>query len=137
MGSRCGLVRQSPIDQVQDAIGVGHQPRVVADQEQDGAAVVAGRVQKPDDLLAVAPVERAGRLVGEAEPRPFQQGAAHGHALLLTAGELVGAHVGAAAQARAGRASRQRGDGPRGARLPRPSARPSPTARGPSARGTG
>ena len=98
-GRRCGLVRQSAVDQVEDAIGVGHQPGVVADQEQDGAAVVGGRVQQPDDLLAVAPVERAGRLVGEAEPRALEQGTPHGHALLLAAGELVGADVAAAAQA--------------------------------------
>src|SRR5580700_10018680 len=70
----------------------------MADQEQDGAAVVAGRLQKPNDLLAVAPVERAGRLVGEAELWPFKQGAPHGDALLLPAGEPVDAQVGAAAQ---------------------------------------
>ena len=96
---RCRLVAKAAVGQVQHAIGVRHQAWVVADHEQDGSAFVGGRVQEPDDLLAVGPVERAGRFVGEAEPRLLQQGTADGHALLLAAGEPVGAEVGAAAQA--------------------------------------
>jgi hypothetical protein len=98
LGQICGLVRQSPIDQVQYSIGVRHQPLVVTNQEQNRASVVFTRVQQPDDLLAVAPVERACRLVGEAKPRPFQQGSPHRHALLLPTRKLVGAQFGSGAQ---------------------------------------
>ena len=42
-----------------------------------------------EDLGAGAAVEVAGRLVGEDDLRPARQGARHGDALLLAAGELA------------------------------------------------
>src|SRR5690625_5811879 len=43
--------------------------------------------QRGHDLLAVAGVQRRGRLIAQQDPRPGRQGPGDRHALLLTAGE--------------------------------------------------
>ena len=57
------------------------------------------RAEDPVDLVAGLGVELAGRLVGQDQERVLHQGPGDGHALLLAAGELVGAVVEAVAQA--------------------------------------
>src|SRR5690625_5856498 len=49
--------------------------------------------QRGHDLLAVAGVQRRGRLIAQQDPRPGRQGPGDRHALLLTAGELAGVLV--------------------------------------------
>ena len=54
---------------------------------------VLHRAEDLVDLVAGLGVELAGRLVGQDEHRLLDQGPGDGHALLLAAGELVGAVV--------------------------------------------
>ena len=62
-------LRQHAVFQVKHAVGVGDDARVVGHHQDRRAAVVGGRSQQLDHLLAVRPVQGAGRLVGEAERR--------------------------------------------------------------------
>ena len=55
--------------------------------------------EDPVDLVAGLGVELAGRLVGQDEERLLDQGPGDRHALLLAAGELVGAVVEPVAEA--------------------------------------
>src|SRR5262249_20879932 len=77
-----------------NAVGVGQQPSVVRDDQDCGPALVGGAAQELHDLLAVVPVERARRLVGETEARVLDERTPNGDALLLAAGELSRSKVG-------------------------------------------
>ena len=66
--------------------------------EDDGFALGVEAVEGVEDFQAGLRVEVAGRLVGEDEERVIHQRAGDGDALLLPAGELLGAMVEAVAQ---------------------------------------
>src|SRR5438034_11677358 len=85
-----GLLDQTAVGKMEDAVGVGEQTRVVRNDEDRGLLLVRGPAKKLDDLLPMLPVECAGRLVGEAESWILDEGPADGHALLLAARELSG-----------------------------------------------
>src|SRR5579859_544740 len=89
------IVRTQPaVFHVDDAIHVLDDAGVVGNDEDSSAAVVRGAAQQLDDVLAGAPVEGAGRFIGEAEVGILDEGAADGHALFLAAGQLDGPQVG-------------------------------------------
>ena len=50
---------------VDNAVGIGFEPRVVGDDDDGRAERLGGALQELDHHLAVLAVERAGRLVGE------------------------------------------------------------------------
>ena len=84
-----------------DAVGKGGDFRVVRDQNNG----VAFGVQPADDFhhhLAAAGIECAGGLVGQDDFTAVHQRAGNRHALLLAAGELVGAVIFLAFQAQVG-----------------------------------
>ncbi len=87
-----------PVANPHRAPGAGGHVRVVGDDD-DGDALAVQLLEQIEDLLAGVGVQRAGRLVGQDDIRPVDQGAGDGDALLLAAGEFVGAVVGAVAQA--------------------------------------
>ena len=65
-----------------------HDALVVGGHDHGGAGLVDA-VEQPHDALARGRVEVAGRLVGEQDQRPVDEGPGDRHALLLAAGELV------------------------------------------------
>src|SRR6266545_7304694 len=89
---------EGPVFQPEDPVGDLLQAGVVAD-DHHAAAVLGGELaQQPGDLAAVGAVEVGGRLVGQDERRVVGQRPGDRHALLLPAGELVGAEAEAVAQ---------------------------------------
>ena len=69
-------------------------------RDEHGAAALAATTQeKPDDGLSRLTVQVARGLVGQEQARLDDQGAGDGDALLLATRELIGAMVGARAQA--------------------------------------
>jgi hypothetical protein len=92
-------IDDSPVLQEDDPVGVGGDARVVGDDDHRPPPVVGHLAQQPGDLFRRVGVQVARRLVGQHQGRVGHQGAGHGHALLLAAGELVGPVVGAPFQA--------------------------------------
>src|SRR5689334_10478963 len=87
-GGVAQLVDDPAVGEEDDAIRVRGGVRVVRDHH-DGLPEVPDRVaQEPEHLGAGARVEVAGRLVGEDDVRPRDQGAGARDPLLLAAGEL-------------------------------------------------
>ena len=97
--------RMRPVAQDEDPVGVRRRLRVVGDEHDGLAALGAEAPEHVEDLRAGRVVEVAGRLVGEEEGRPVDEGPGEGHPLLLAGGELVGA---VAAPCRPGRRPRAR-----------------------------
>ena len=97
---RRAVVEDQAVLDVDDAVGVGLQARVVGDADHRRAVLLGGALQQADDDLAVLAVERGGGLVGEQQLRVLGQGAGDGDALLLAAGQLGRALVQARLQAR-------------------------------------
>ena len=81
-----------------DAPGAGGDFIAVGD-EDDGFAVGVELVEEVEDFEAGLGIEVAGGFVGEDEERVVDEGAGDGDALLLAAGELLGAVVEAMAEA--------------------------------------
>jgi hypothetical protein len=78
--------------------GAGAQGAVVGDHDQRHALAVE-RFEQAHDFLAGGAIEVAGRLVGENHRRLHDRCAGDGHALALSARELVRAVVGAVFEA--------------------------------------
>ena len=72
-----------------DAFAVGGDVQFVRDHD-DGDAGVVEFLKQPHDFDAGARVEIAGRLVGQHQFGPVDQGAGDGDALLLAAGNWLG-----------------------------------------------
>ena len=84
------LVDDLPVGEEDHPVGVGGGVGVVGDHD-DGLAELAHRVaQETEHLGAGAGVEVAGRLVGEDDLGPGDQGPGAGDPLLLAAGQLAG-----------------------------------------------
>ena len=81
---------------VQDAVGDLRRFGVMRDHEHGLIQLAAGGVQHGKNRVGVLGIEVAGGLVGQHDSRARDQGAGDGDALLLAAGELVGAMVEAA-----------------------------------------
>jgi hypothetical protein len=73
---------------------LGHQPHVVAHQDDRGAQVGLGPGEGVHHLLLHDDVEGAGRLVGHDDLRGQAHGDGDARPLLHAAGELVGEHAG-------------------------------------------
>ena len=81
-------------DQVGDVLeGPGRMASFVSDEEPRGSRV-APVMQDAQDALSRLAVERAGGFVGKDEAPITDKRTGDGHALLLTAGHLVGIAVG-------------------------------------------
>jgi ABC-type phosphonate transport system ATPase subunit len=72
--------------------------RVVRDQDDRLAAVVAQRAQQPDNLFAGGRVEIARRLISEQDAGLVRQRPGDGDTLLLAAGERAGDMTAAVAE---------------------------------------
>jgi len=81
------------------AVGDGGGFGVVGDHEDGLVELAAGLAEHGEDGIGVFRIEVAGGLVGEDDGRVGDEGAGDGDALLLAAGELVGAVVEAAGEA--------------------------------------
>ena len=81
---------------MQDAVGDLGGLGVVGDHEDGLVELAAGGAEHGEDGVGVLGVEVAGGLVGEDDGGAGDEGAGDGDALLLAAGELVGAVVEAA-----------------------------------------
>ena len=75
----------------QDAVGVRRDPGVVGHEHRGLVLLTAEPGEQRHDLVAARPVEVAGRLVGEQERRRGRERAGQRNALLLAAGDLLGA----------------------------------------------
>jgi len=87
-----GLVRdrlQAAVVDAVDVLAALGQPQIMGDQHQRGAAAGVELEQQVADVLAGALVQRAGRLVGEQDARPGDEGTRQRHALLFAAGQLA------------------------------------------------
>ncbi len=82
------------VEEVDDAVGVARVALRVGDHH-DGGALVVQLGEQIHHLLAVLGVEVAGGLVGEDELGVGDHGAGNGHALLLSARELLREVLGA------------------------------------------
>src|SRR5437899_3861157 len=87
LGGACRSLHHPPIPQVNDALAVSRIRLRVRHLHDRRPAAVQLREQL-HDLLPLARVEIAGRLVGEDQGRRVDQCARHGHELLLAAREL-------------------------------------------------
>ena len=76
------------VGDAQDAVAAPGQRHVVGDQDQGRALGARQLEQEVHHLLAGGAVEIAGRLVGQQELGPADEGARHGNPLLLAAREL-------------------------------------------------
>src|SRR5262245_50085016 len=84
------LVADPALADDEDAVGVGRGPRVVGDEDDRLAVLVARLPERVQELAAGGVVEVAGRLVGQEDGRPGHEGAGDGDALLLALRQLVG-----------------------------------------------
>ena len=82
-------VEDAAVADDQHAVGVGGRLRVVGDEDDRLAPLLAGPPQRVEDLGAGRVVEVAGRLVGEEQRRARHEGAGDGDALLLAGRQLV------------------------------------------------
>lgn len=82
------LAGKAAILEVQDAIAVGEDPRIVGNQNDRAAMPVGDPLEKLDDRPAARGIERGGRLIAEHNGRVAGQSAGDGHALFLTAAEI-------------------------------------------------
>ncbi len=87
------------IAHVEDAVGYLGGFGVVGDHQDGLVELAAGGAEHVEDGVGVLGVEVAGGLVGEDDGGAGDEGAGDGDALLLAAGELVGAVIEAAADA--------------------------------------
>ena len=90
---RRGLDLDAAVDEVDLVVALLGDGRVVGGDQHDRAAVGL-HPQLPDHHVAVGLVELAGRLVGEQHGGLDDEGAGHGDALELAAGELGDQPVG-------------------------------------------
>ena len=84
------LTGQSAILEVQNAVAVGKDTRIVGNQNDGAAMPVSEPLQELDDRLAARGIERGGRLIAEHNGRVAGQSAGDGHALFLAAAEISG-----------------------------------------------
>ncbi len=92
------LLDDAAVEDVDGALGVAREARVVRDHDDGGAGAVE-RVEQLHHGVAVLGIEVTRGLVGEEDGRGAGEGAGDGDALLLTAGELGGQVLGAVAHA--------------------------------------
>ena len=71
-------------------VGVGRDVGFMGDDDDGNAALAVERLQRLHDLVRVAGIEIAGRLVGKQQDRIIDQCARDRHPLLLAAGQLPG-----------------------------------------------
>jgi len=83
------------IDELDLAIGGGGNRLAVGDEKDGGFLFASEASDELDDGVTGGGVEIAGGFVGEKNRRLVDEGAGDGGALKLSAGELVGAMVGA------------------------------------------
>ena len=83
------------IDELDLAIGGGGNRLAVGDEKDGGFLFASEASDELDDGVTGGGVEIAGGFVGEKNRRLVDEGAGDGGALKLSAGELVGAVVGA------------------------------------------
>ena len=97
---RCvGSERQTTVEDAEDPLGLSGDAGVVGHEQDRRPVLVADAVQHVEDLGARLGVERAGRLVGEQQPRPVRERARDRDALALAAGEGWRVAVGARREA--------------------------------------
>src|SRR5262245_35865301 len=82
------LVHDATVEQLDRALGVAREPRIVRDHA-DRAALLVQVAQQVHHGLAVRRVQVSGRLVREQDQRVAGERAGHGDALLLAARELA------------------------------------------------
>lgn len=87
-------VAEPAVFQENHLVGVGDDTGVMSHHQDGGSLLVGGQAQQFDHLFAVAPVQGAGRFVGEAKAGVLDQGPANGHPLLLAAGHFHRPQVG-------------------------------------------
>ena len=80
----------APVAQADDAVGGGRGLLVVGDHDDRLAQVLAHGGQRRQQGGGRGGVQGTGGLIGEDDLGAAHEGAGHGHALLLAAGELVG-----------------------------------------------
>ena len=84
------VLQQGTVGDLEDAVGLLRHAAVVRDDEERGAQLLVDLAEEVVDRVGVHGVEVAGGLVGEHQRRAVHERAGDGHALLLTARELVG-----------------------------------------------
>src|SRR6185436_3361949 len=86
LGARSG--RKSTVSKEDLAVGAFGDARIVRDEEDGEAVLLAQLEQELEDFFTGSRVERAGRLVGEKHAWAACDGAGNGDALPLSAGKL-------------------------------------------------
>jgi len=81
------FINHSAVEEMDRAVSVAGEARVVSNHANGGAAAVEF-AQQVHDRFAVGRIEVSGGLVGEQDERIAHDRARDGHALLLTSGEL-------------------------------------------------
>jgi len=82
------------IIELEDPIRVGHQSRVMGDDQHHGSPLAGILCQQPNDLLSILPVQGGGGFIGEDQSRVFHQRSTDGHTLLFATGKLCGPQMG-------------------------------------------
>ena len=77
------------LDQPHHAIGAGDDVHVVRHHDDSQPVLPVQVAEQADDLAAGVGVEVAGRLVGQEDARPIDEGAGDGGPLHLAAGQLA------------------------------------------------
>jgi hypothetical protein len=93
-----GVLDQPPVADLHRPVCLVRSGRVVGDDDRRGPVKPHQLREHPADGRRRGPVELAGRLIGEQQPRPVRKRNAQRHALALTAGELRRQRVRAVAQ---------------------------------------
>src|ERR1035441_1132268 len=83
------------VAEADDALGVFEQARIVGGEDEGKAEAAVESVHQVDELGGVVRVEVGGGLVGQHQGGAMHDGAGHGDALTLAAGEQGGALLGA------------------------------------------
>src|SRR5262249_1633414 len=80
------VAHDAPIAEGDDAVGLQSDVAVVGHHDQRLMVALVGELEQRDDLLGVAAIQVAGRLVGQDQRGVIDQRTADGDALLLPAG---------------------------------------------------
>jgi len=84
---------QATVFQVKNSIRKRDQASIMRDDQDDRAVLMGRSLKQFDHLLAIGPIQSAGRLIGKAESGRLHQSPADGYPLLFPAGELTRAQM--------------------------------------------